>query len=75
MFLKGLFLKGACSSTQNWQSSNLWQDVWCLERGKSKGIAVNSARFGITANQFSFETGYFVYHFDVLRVESFKLRT
>ena len=40
---------------------------------KAKGIAVNSTLPGTIANQFCFETGCFIYHLNVLWVESFKL--
>ena len=39
----------------------------------TKGIAVNAAHLSITANQFCFETGCFVYDLNVLQVESFKI--
>ena len=51
----------------------------CIERWKIKHKMVlrynwyNSASFGIITNQFCFEIGRFIYHLNVLRVESFKL--
>jgi len=41
---------------------------------KSKGIAINCASLGIIVNQFKLYVFCFVYHLDVMRVKSFKLR-
>ena len=45
------------------------------ESETSKSSADNPVRLGIFANNFSFDTGRFVYQLNVLPVESFKLRT
>jgi len=41
----------------------------------SRGIMVNSGCLSFIENQFHFETGGFLYHLNVLQVESFKLQT
>ena len=69
-------MEDASYSVQNWPSSNLSRKS-AIQKVRTLNIcfAVNAVRLGNIDNQFSFETGCFIYLSNMLKAESFKLRT